>query len=337
MLLQRREGRCQEQGEEEDGALLLAGSAATVACMPGAMRADDGAADQQSLGRQTIRLAEVIPARSAATAAEWRRAMGLVDLRKHAAYAATMRSRKTASKVAHLIEAVEWVPDDEEIEAVHIYTDGAAVLTAGWPKVARAAAWGAVVMVPRAGGHAQCPAMALVGAAFAPLAMMPPDFAPPTSPAAELLAIAYVSCMWATNLPEVTATAVLWADCEYALGVASGSARAHAHAELATSAREWAAALRCTAALDMQKVAAHRGYIGNEMADVAASLAIVGHVAVPTGCATMCGGVAERPARPMQRAPPRQRGSGGAYFARGGQVGVLVRSRAARQDAACGR
>ena len=99
-----------------------------------------------------------------ASAADVRQALGLVEVRGQPLFQAAA-SRKTFSEEIRRTWR-EWAPEHIPVAKLIIYTDGSALLAAGWPRAVRTAGWSAACFCPDPSVEG---GLMFLGAAFAPV------------------------------------------------------------------------------------------------------------------------------------------------------------------------
>ena len=101
-----------------------------------------------------------------ATAADVRRALGLVEVRGQPLLQAAVSRKTFSEEIRRTWSAWPWAPEHLPVEKLLIYTDGSALLATGWPIAVRTAGWAAACFCPDPtveGG------LKFLGAAFAPV------------------------------------------------------------------------------------------------------------------------------------------------------------------------
>ena len=201
----------------------------------------------------------------------------LGDIRGHSRCAGLAVERRVLPRVRAEWDAWHLAPNDEPVNRVEIYTDGAATLRGTWPRMAARAGWAAVLLalVPEPGGGLR---RALLGAIWGPVVTVPGDegfmgAARPTAPAAEHSAALAVLTLIARRPELLGATIVLESDAAHTVGVVNFRQALGSNVELAGRLRFRAAQLRSAAAgLYCVRVPGHSAIAGNELADLAATI-----------------------------------------------------------------
>ena len=152
---------------------------------------------------------------------------------------------------------------DEACTQLIAYTDGSACMTRAWPRLAAEAWWGAVIFAVDASG-----VWRLAGGVWGPVetdpaAQLSLDASRPTSPVAEVTAIASVPRM--LRAARVSIPLTILSDSQYALGVVVGEDRALSEIRLVQLARSEARCYRQRAGIEGHHVAAHRGLLATRL------------------------------------------------------------------------
>ena len=174
-------------------------------------------------------------------------------------------------------------PDSSAVTKLVIYTDGSALLAAGWPRMVRLAGWAAVCFSMDPADDSR---LTFLGVAFAPVlvgGLVPGSFGldRPSAPSAELTAVVAVLSCLRVRLQGALPDLSIASDCLYAVKAPQLQARASANHALVKAARaEYAARATCSAVV-LRHVKGHSGDPGNEMADVVADLGCAGELSHP--------------------------------------------------------
>ena len=183
---------------------------------------------------------------------------------------AVVRRRFGDKPVERDFLAWTWLDDEVCIDNLIVYTDGAAELSAGWPRTPVTAGWGAVLFATGPGGE-----LGLLGVCFAPVVVDPgaPGFwgaERPTAPVSEMLAVAVVLHMARRAFPELGFCWAFHVDATYVLDLLQLKARASSNTKLVHAAREEAEYAATYGELDLKHVSGHAGVAANELADILA-------------------------------------------------------------------
>ena len=213
------------------------------------------------------------------TIAEMRQFMCLVDPRLAPEFARVLAAKRVESGLADHWARWEWLPDNLLMLCMAIFTDGSAVLA---PGAEPTGGWGFVVLAAGLDQHGKVH-FGLAGAACGSVTATTgaqhfrgaSSISAPTTEISALLE-AFLGlhrvCGCRGGLVDVAALppADIFVDCQFALDTVQMKCRASTSVELVHASRMLWAGLAPHPS--MRKVPGHKGYVGNEFADIMAEL-----------------------------------------------------------------
>ena len=102
------------------------------------------------------------------TAGQLRQALALLEIRGHPLFQAAAGRKAVPEAVRRASDEWRWAAEHLPVERLLVYTDGSAILNAGWLRALCRAGWAAAFFCPDTGSAG---GMLFLGAVFAPVAV----------------------------------------------------------------------------------------------------------------------------------------------------------------------